>query len=100
MHIDRFSGTLRFPGDADFEEACFGRVFNARRPSDRTPAAVLTAGSEQDVVDGVRLALERGWQVAVRSGGHSWAAWSVRADALLIDLGACARWRTTRGPGS
>lgn len=87
MHIDRFSGTLRFPGDADFEEACFGRVFNARRPSDRTPAAVLTAGSEQDVVDGVRLALERGWQVAVRSGGHSWAAWSVRADALLIDLG-------------
>lgn len=87
MHIDRFSGTLHFPGDEDFEEACFGRVFNARRPSDRTPAAVLMAESEQDVVDGVRLALERGWQVAVRSGGHSWAAWSVREDALLIDLG-------------
>jgi hypothetical protein len=84
---NRFSGTLHFPGDEDFEEAVYGRVFNARRPADRTPAAVLRAVSEQDVVEGVRLALERGWQVAVRSGGHSWAAWSVRRDALLIDLG-------------
>ncbi|WP_329280823.1 FAD-binding oxidoreductase [Streptomyces sp. NBC_01451] len=83
----RFSGSLHLPGDEDFDEACFGRVFNARRPSDRSPAAVLRAATEQDVVEGVRLALERGWQVAVRSGGHSWAAWSVRTDALLIDLG-------------
>ena len=35
----------------------------------------------------VLLARESGWQVAVRSGGHSWAQWSVRADALVIDLG-------------
>ena len=39
----------------------------------------------------VRLARERGWQVAVRSGGHSWAQWSVRTDALVIDLGRAAR---------
>lgn len=87
VNANRFSGTLHLPGDEGFEEACFGRVFNARRPVDRTPAAVLEAVCEQDVVEGVRLALERGWQVAVRSGGHSWAAWSVREDALLIDLG-------------
>ncbi|MFD3926099.1 FAD-binding oxidoreductase [Streptomyces sp. NPDC058614] len=87
MNTDRFSGTLHFPGDEDFEEACFGPVFNARRPSDRSPAAVLKAVCEQDVVEGVRLAIERGWRVAVRSGGHSWAAWSVRDEALLIDLG-------------
>ena len=31
---------------------------------------------------------DRGGQVAVRSGGHSWAQWSIRADALVIDLGA------------
>lgn len=73
--------------DPGFEEACHGRIFNARKPADRTPAAVLFAASEQDVVDGVRLARERGWKVAVRSGGHSWAGWSVRDDALLIDLG-------------
>ncbi|MEU9404502.1 FAD-binding protein [Streptomyces sp. NPDC048281] len=87
MNTNRFSGTLHLPGDEGFEEAVYGRVFNARRPADRVPAAVLGAVTEQDVVEGVRLALERGWQVAVRSGGHSWAAWSVRRDALLIDLG-------------
>ncbi|MFC8435765.1 FAD-binding oxidoreductase [Streptomyces sp. NPDC057253] len=87
MNSNRFSGTLHLPGSEDFEEACVGRVFNARRPADRRPAAVLRAATEEDVVEGVRLAVEQGWQVAVRSGGHSWAAWSVRRDALLIDLG-------------
>jgi hypothetical protein len=77
---------LLFPGDEGFEEAVVGRVFNARRPS-RRPTAVLLATSEQDVVDGVRLAAERGWKIAVRAGGHSWAAWSVRDEGLLIDLG-------------
>jgi FAD/FMN-containing dehydrogenase len=81
-----FTGRLLLPGSAGFEEAVIGRVFNARRP-DRRPAAVLEAASEWDVVAGVRLARERGWKVAVRSGGHSWAAWSVRDEGLLIDLG-------------
>lgn len=74
------------PGDPDWEQARVGRVFNARRPS-REPAAVLLATCEQDLVDGVNLARANGWKVSVRSGGHSWAAWSVRDDALLIDLG-------------
>lgn len=83
-----FTGTLHLRGTTGFQHACHKGLFNARRPTDRTPAAVLEAACEQDVVEGVRLALERGWQVAVRSGGHSWASWSVRSDALLIDLGA------------
>ncbi|WP_181807314.1 FAD-binding oxidoreductase [Streptomyces shenzhenensis] len=96
---NRFSGTLHLPGEEDFEEAVYGRVFNARRPADRTPAAVLRAVTEQDVVEGVRLAVERGWQVAVRSGGHSWAAWSVRRDALLIDLGGFREMAYNPGTG-
>ena len=48
---------------------------------------MLLAADEDDVIAGVRLAAERGWTVCVRSGGHSWAAWSLRDDALLIDLG-------------
>jgi FAD/FMN-containing dehydrogenase len=74
-------------GDPGYEEARVERVFNARRP-DRFPAGVMRAESEADVVDGVRLARERSLQVSVRAGGHSWAAWSLRDDALLIDLGA------------
>ena len=81
-----FAGELHWRADAGYEEARVGRVFNARRPR-RYPAAVLEAESEDDVVAGVRLARERGLVVSVRAGGHSWAAWSVRDDALLIDLG-------------
>ena len=63
-------------GDPAFEDAAYGRIFNARKPLD-SPAAVLLAESEADVVAGVRLARERGWGVTVRSGGHSWAGWAV-----------------------
>ena len=83
---DRLAGRLVLRGDPLYEQARTGRIFNARRP-DRFPAAVLLAESDDDVIDGVRLAAERGWTVSVRSGGHSWAAWSLRDDALLIDLG-------------
>lgn len=72
--------------DPRFEQAVFRRVFNTRRPSDRRPAAVLLAEDEQDVIDGVRWARANGLRVAVRSGGHSWAVWSVQNDTLLIDL--------------
>ena len=74
-------------GDAGYEEARVARLFNARRP-DRFPGGVLVAQSENDVIAGVRLARERRLKVSVRAGGHSWAAWSLRDDALLIDLGA------------
>ena len=86
MEPDIFSGRLFRRGDRGYEEARVGRVFNARRP-ERYPAAVLLATSEDDVLAGVRLAGEEGWSLSVRSGGHSWAAWSVREDGLLIDLG-------------
>ena len=82
-----FDGRLVLPADADWEDARVGRVFNGRRP-DRQPDAVLIVGSVDDVQRGVRLAAEKDWTVAVRSGGHAWAAWSVRDGGLLIDLGA------------
>lgn len=83
----RFAGRLVLPDDSDFEDAVLGRVFNGRRPA-RRPDAVLLAETEDDILEGVRLAGERGWTVAVRSGGHAWAAWSVRDGGLLIDLAA------------
>ena len=69
------AGRLFLRGEAGYEQARVDRIFNVRRP-DRFPAAVLLAADEQDVIEGVRLAGERGWAVSVRSGGHSWAAWS------------------------
>jgi FAD/FMN-containing dehydrogenase len=88
MAVDaRFTGRLVMAGDPDFDDAVLGRVFNGRRPS-RRPDAVLFAETDDDIVEGVRFAKEQGWTVAVRSGGHSWAVWSVREGGLLIDLGA------------
>jgi FAD/FMN-containing dehydrogenase len=84
-----FTGQLLRRGDPGFEEAAIGRVFNHRRPGpSRRPAAVLRAVGEADVAAGVRLARAEGLQVAVRAGGHSWAAWSVRDNTLLIDMAA------------
>ncbi len=81
-----FAGEIHWRGEPGYEEARIAGVFNARRP-DRFPAAILHAAGEDDVCAGVRLAAERGLKVSVRSGGHSWAAWGIRDDALLIDLG-------------
>lgn len=69
-----------------YEEARVGRVFNHRQP-DRYPRGVVEATSVQDVVYAIQLARKMNLRVSVRSGGHSWAAWSVRDDAILIDLG-------------
>ncbi|WP_300613086.1 histidinol dehydrogenase [Trebonia sp.] len=82
-----FTGRLLRPGDEGFGDAAVGRIFNKRRPS-RRPAAVLCAADAADVAAGVRLAREEGLRVAVRSGGHSWASWSLRDNTLLIDLAA------------
>ncbi|KAL6412020.1 uncharacterized protein AUP68_04400 [Ilyonectria robusta] len=69
-----------------YERARVGRVFNYRRP-ERYPRAVVEATCEDHIVAAVRLANKIGCRVSVRSGGHSWAAWSVREGAVLIDLG-------------
>lgn len=79
-----------YKDDPKYEEARVGRVFNHRRP-DRYPRAVVEATSVKDIVDAVLLARELNTRVSVRSGGHSWAAWSVREDAVLIDLGKFKR---------
>jgi FAD/FMN-containing dehydrogenase len=84
--VSGFAGELIWRGEPSYELARVGPIFNGRRP-ERYPAAVLLAQNEHDVVAGVQLARERGLRVSIRSGGHSWAAWSVRDEALLIDLG-------------
>lgn len=61
---------LFFRGDAGYEEARVGRIWHGRAP-DRFPDAVLMAETEADLVEAVRLARSRGWQIAVRAGGHS-----------------------------
>ncbi|KAK3349305.1 FAD binding domain protein [Lasiosphaeria hispida] len=69
-----------------FHDAVWDRVFNHRRDTSRVPLAFCAARTVADVVAAVEFAKTRGCRVSVRSGGHSWAAWSVRHEALLLDL--------------
>ncbi|KAH8903135.1 FAD binding domain protein [Coniochaeta sp. PMI_546] len=70
-----------------FQTAVWGRVFNKRRDTSRVPLAFVKARTTADVVAAVKLAETNSARVSVRSGGHSWAGWSVRSDAVLVDLG-------------
>ena len=82
--------SIIFRNDPKYEDARVGRVFNQRRP-DRYPHGIVEATCVEDVVKAVGFAKEMNLRVSVRSGGHSWAAWSVRDNAILIDLGNLKR---------
>jgi FAD/FMN-containing dehydrogenase len=69
-----------------YEEARVGRIFNSRRP-ERYPVAIVFAKRESDIVEAVNLAIKENCRVSIRSGGHSWPAWSLRDEAILLDLG-------------
>jgi FAD/FMN-containing dehydrogenase len=102
-------GRLYRRGDAGYEEARLGAVWNERKPA-RYPAAIVLASSDDDVVAAVRLASRDGLAVSVRSGGHSWVGNAVRDGVLLVDLsrltgievdaaaGSAAVRPATRGP--
>jgi FAD binding domain len=76
---------IYYQGDEGYEEARVGRVFNHRRP-ERYPKAVFFPEDEKDVIAAVKLANTEGYKIAIRAGGHSWAAWSVRDEGILLDL--------------
>lgn len=79
-----FEGQCWLPADPGFTEAVFGPQFNRRLP-DRLPEAVVAAASTEDVIAAVKWARANDWRIAVRSGGHSWAGYSIREGSLLID---------------
>jgi len=80
-------GTLLRRGDAGYEQARRGAVWNARTP-ERYPEAIVLAACEADALAAVRLARDEGLSVTVRSGGHSWAGNHLRDGSVLLDLSA------------
>ncbi|MFM9969772.1 MAG: FAD-dependent oxidoreductase, partial [Burkholderiales bacterium] len=88
---DKFDGAVYRKGDAGYEEARRGHMWNARIP-DRYPEVIVQAGSEQDAIRGVNLAKREGLRIAVRSGGHSWAANFLREGGMLLDVGRLQEW--------
>lgn len=80
-----FDGELFVRGEAGYENARQGAVWNALTP-DCYPELILWAANEADCVAAVKLARERGLMLSVRSGGHSGAGNHLRDDTFLLDL--------------
>jgi FAD/FMN-containing dehydrogenase len=78
----RFRGRVVTRRDADYEAA--RRVYNAM--IDRRPAVIARCRDVADVTTTVRLARDRGLDVAVRGGGHNGAGFGTVGDGIVIDL--------------
>jgi len=79
----QFRGPVLRPGGAAYSQA--RRIYNMRRAEDQ-PSLIARCVNENDVVLAVRYAAEKGFPVALRSGGHGVDGTSMPHDQLVIDL--------------
>ncbi len=79
-----FNGRVIAPDDPRYETArtvFYGGI-------DRRPSAIVRAADAGDVSRLVKLAREHGFELAVRSGGHSVAGHSATENGIVLDLSA------------
>ncbi|KAL5341136.1 hypothetical protein BJX70DRAFT_75108 [Aspergillus crustosus] len=74
------------PNPNPYEKARTKRLFNALVPP-RFPLAIASVSTEEQIRDTVQIAISKNCRISVRAGGHSYAAWSLRDDAILIEMG-------------
>ncbi len=94
----RLAGQLVTADSSDFDDARKTRDITL----DRRPLAIVRAADARDVAEAVRFARYHRLPLAIRSGGHSIARYSLVDDAITIDLAGMKRieidpeTRTTR----
>ncbi len=79
---DVVQGRVIVPGDPDYDETrtvFYGGI-------DRRPALIVRAANASDVSYVVSLARETGLELALRSGGHSYAGHSTSEGGIVLDL--------------
>jgi FAD/FMN-containing dehydrogenase len=78
----KLQGRVIGPTDTDYNQlrtVFYGGI-------DRKPAIIVLAANSQDVQVTVNLARETGLELAIRSGGHSFAGYSVCEGGIVLDL--------------
>jgi FAD/FMN-containing dehydrogenase len=83
----RLAGKLITSDSPDYDAARTVLYINV----DRRPLAIVRAADAEDVAEAVCFARALGLPLAVRSGGHSLAHYSVIDDAVVIDLSGMKR---------
>ena len=83
----RLAGELITPTSSDYEAARNVLYITV----DRYPLAIVRAADAYDVAEAVQFARDRSLPLAVRSGGHSLAHYSVIDNAIVIDLSGMKR---------
>ena len=76
-------GRVVTPDDADYDRL---RTIVSPEGAARMPAAIVRVADANDVARVVDFARDGGWELAVRSGGHSGAAHSTTDGGIVIDL--------------
>ncbi len=93
--------TILRPADLGYEEARW--VHNGL--IDKPPALIARCRGLADIADALRVARDRGLEVAVRGGGHNVAGRSMTDGGLVVDLSLMRgvhvdlRARTARAQG-
>src|ERR1700728_132580 len=85
MNSGGIGGAVFWQRDSGYEGARRSNMWNGRVPP-RYPDVIVQPSNDTDVVAAVRLARQRRLKIAVRSGGHSWAASFLRDGGMLIDF--------------
>src|SRR6187401_2805795 len=70
------------PNDTDYDDA--RELFN--QAIDKRPAVIAKCANADDIADALTHAGEKGYEVAVRSGGHSVSGLSTNDGWLVIDV--------------
>ncbi len=77
-----FQGQVTLPGDSNYDEV--RQVFYGG--IDKKPAVIIRVINKEDVQKAIKLAKEKGLELAIRSGGHSVAGYSTTDGGIVIDL--------------
>jgi FAD/FMN-containing dehydrogenase len=80
---DRLLGDIILPSDRRYESA--RRLWN-KMPDPRHPGAIVRCAAPVDVVRAIDFARNNDLEVAVRAGGHSFAADSLCDGGIVIDV--------------
>lgn len=96
LNTTELTGHVVLPGSPEYEEA--RRNYNGR--FNKFPAAIVYCQSERDVVNAIRWVRRQRLPFRIRSGRHSYEAFSLVDGGLIIDVSGLSRLQILGSAGT